>query len=308
MDDTVLITILATAVRAGTPILLAGLGLLIYEKSGVLNLGPEGQMLLGAFVGVWLQVKTGFLPLAIAGAALSGIAAGFLHAFLCVKLRLNQIVTGLCFFLFLQGLTALWGRNLVGEPISPNLGLPLKFLSGLPYLGPVMATFDSFILFSIFSAVALAWFLSCTRLGIQVRATGDNAEAAHAAGVNVQAVRIVCGCVAGMFCSLGGAYLSLAYASQWQENMVAGRGWIALVLVIFSLWKPPLLLCGAWAFGCLTALHLVLQTTGIHISQYFLGMLPFLGTIVALTLASLLLRKRPSFMPSDLGKAFVPTR
>ena len=307
-NHSLLIAVLAGALRAGTPLVFASAGELIYERSGVINLGLEGFMLIGAISGVWAHLRWNFLPLSILFAMLAGALIGFLHAFLCVKIKTHQIATGLAFVILGSGITAFWGSSLVGKRVVVKNPYFLSKLSSLPIIGPILFQQDIMVYIALVCVIIIWLFFHKTRMGIMLRAAGDNANTAAAAGIPVLRIRILAGILCGALCGLGGAHLSLLYASQWQENMVAGRGWIALVLVIFSMWRPFPLLVGAYLFGGLTALQFSLQARGVQISQYILGTIPFIVTMVLLILANLLIKRKPSGMPLDLGKTYRPEK
>ena len=302
------IAVMAGAVRAGTPLIYAGLGELIYERSGVINLGIEGFMLVGAMSAVWTQVVWGSWVLSIAVASLCTAVLGILHGVLCVRVGTNQIATGLAFVILCQGLTAFFGDTLVGQRIVVDLQFSWPGLSRIPVLGRVFFQQDFMVYFAVLLVFFVWVFLNRTKTGIILRATGESAVAVASAGISVVWVRVFAGALCGALCGLGGAYLSLVYASQWQENMVAGRGWIALVMVIFAMWRPFPLLIGAYLFGGLTALQLNLQAAGVRTSSYLLGMVPFVLTIIVLVVASVIIRRRPMGIPSELGKKYEPVQ
>ena len=305
-DQGLWLSIVAGSIRAGTPLVFAGLGELIYERSGVINLGLEGMMLVGAMSAVWAQVAWGFWPLSLFMAVFCGALMGVLHWLLCVRHRTNQIATGVAIVILCHGLTAFLGDHLVGQRIVVDLQCSVPGLSSLPVLGAAIFEQDLLVYLAVLMVVLTWLYLNRTRSGIRLRATGDSAKAAAASGISVLRMRFFAAMACGALCGLGGAHLSLVIASQWQENMVAGRGWIALVMVIFAMWRPFPLLLGAYLFGGLTALHLNLQAAGVRVSSYFLAMLPFVFTILVLVVVSVWLRKRAIGIPADLGKAYDP--
>lgn len=297
-----LLVLLAGAIRAAIPLVLAGLGELIYERSGVFNLGIEGIMLLGACSSVAAQLAGFPWWGSLCVGATAGTLGGLLHAILCVRLRTNQAVTGLALLFLFQGLTAVLGRELVGMPVKDTAVYPLSILSNVPVLGPILSRQDPVMLLAVLLAM-LTWFiLFRTRWGIVVRACGEKPEAAINAGISLIRVRLTTGCICGALGGLAGAQMALFSATQWQENMIAGRGWIAIVLVIFARWHPLLLILGALLFGGLNALQINLQATGWTVSSHLLGMLPFIITILVMALASWRLKKHPGWMPASLGK------
>ena len=297
---------LLTVIGASTPLLLAGLGELVTEKSGVLNLGVEGMMLIGAVAAFAAGVTTGSWVLAILAGALAGMGLAFLFGVLTLSLLANQVATGLALTIFGIGLSALLGAGFVGTPYPglPKLDLPL--LSGLPVLGPLVFGHDLLVYLSVLMVGLVAWFLARTKAGLVLRAVGENQEAAHAIGYPVIAIRYLAVLFGGLMSGLGGAYLSLAYTPMWAENMTAGRGWIALALVVFSTWKPGRVLLGAYIFGGVTILQLHAQGIGIEVPSQILSMLPYLATILVLVLISRDSARLRLNAPACLGKVFHP--
>lgn len=301
------IAVLSGALRAGTPLLLAGLGELVYERSGVINLGLEGMVLCGALVAVMAQLHFESYIISIIVAAGVVAAIGFLHALLVVPMRTNQIATGLAFVFLLQGITAVIGQQYVGRKVEiQSISLPL--VSDIPFIGPVLFQQDGLVYLAILLMLAVAYFLFKLRYGLLLRAVGESAHSAALLGIPVNLTRMAAGCFCGFCCGLAGAHISLAYASQWQENMVAGRGWIALVMVIFARWNPIYLALAAIFFGGLTVLNVNLQVYGVATSPYILGMLPFVFTIILLAFGALASRKGSLGMPLDLGKSYAKER
>src|SRR5207302_646241 len=230
------IAVLAAAVRAGTPVLFATLGEIFAERAGILNLGVEGMMLVGALAGFAATARTGNPWAGAAAAGLVGGCLGLIHALLTITLRANQVASGLALTIFGTGVSAFLGRGYVGVPASGFQTAPLPLLSRLPGLGPILFQQDPFVYLS-FAAVPIAWYvLYRTRWGLEIRAVGERPEAADAMGVDVARVRYACVTAGGILAGLGGAFLSTAYTSMWIENMTAGRGWIAVALVIFATW------------------------------------------------------------------------
>lgn len=278
------IAICSSAVIAGTPILFAALGELVTERAGVLNLGVEGMMLIGAVCGFMAAVLTGNSWIGFMAAMFAGGAMGFIHAVLTVSLRANQVVSGLALTLFGAGLSGYLGKAYVGVPVGdPFRAVPLPILSDIPFLGPVLFRHDVLVYLSWALVLALWFFLKHTRAGLFLQAIGENPGAADSLGINVFARRYLYVIVGGMLCGAGGAYLSLASAPSWLENMTAGRGWIAVALVIFALWRPGRALVGSYLFGGIDALGFHLQVAGVQVSHFFLQMLPYLFTITVLT-------------------------
>ena len=279
-----LIAVLTSAVVSGTPILYAALGELVTERAGVLNLGVEGMMLIGAVSGFMAAIVTGNSWVGFGVAMISGGVMGLIHATLTVSLRANQVVSGLALTLFGTGLSGYLGKSYIGIPVeAPFRGFPLPMLGDIPILGPVLFRQDALVYLSWGLVFALWFFLKKTRAGLLLQAVGENPGASDSLGINVFALRYLYVIIGGMLCGAGGAYLSLASAPSWLENMTAGRGWIAVALVIFALWRPGRALVGSYLFGGIDSLGFHLQAAGIQISPYFLQMLPYLFTITVLT-------------------------
>jgi len=284
-DQTIFISILAAAVTAGTPILYAALGELVTERAGILNLGVEGIMLAGAVSGFIAAVTTGSSWWGLVAAMAAGGAVALIHGVLCISLRANQVVSGLALTLFGTGLSGYLGKSYIGMPVPhPFKVEPLGPLANIPYLGPVFFQHDILVYASYLLVPAMAFFIYRTRPGLILRALGENPAAVDALGFKVFNLRYLYVIVGGMLGGLGGAYLSLAYAPSWLENMTAGRGWIAVALVIFALWSPWRAMIGAYLFGGVDALGFNLQILGVTVPVFFLSMMPYLFTILVLTL------------------------
>jgi simple sugar transport system permease protein len=287
MTTDILIAILATAVTAGTPILFAALGEILAERSGVLNLGVEGMMLVGAISGFVIGVKTANPWLGLIMAMVAGGSMAMIHAFLCVSLKANQVVSGLALTLFGIGLSGYLGKAMIGVPLpQPFQTVNLPVLSDLPFIGPVFFQHDPLVYLSFLLVPALWALIFKTRAGLNMRAVGENPATADSMGINVFLTRYIYVIAGGMLAGMGGAYLSLAYVPSWMENMTAGRGWIAVALVIFATWNPLSALWGAYIFGGIDALGFRLQALDVMISPYFLKMLPYLFTIAVLILVT----------------------
>ena len=300
--------LVASLMVAATPILLAAIGELVVEKSGVLNLGVEGMMITGAISGFAAAVLTGspmigFLCAAVGGAALSVIFAILTQYFLS-----NQVATGLALTLFGLGLSAMLGQSYVGikPPASAKFDLPL--ISDMPVIGTILFSHD----FTVYAALALVagvwWFLKYTRGGLVLRAVGESHDAAHALGYKVVRVRIMAIMFGGACAGLGGAALSLVRVPQWTEGMTAGAGWIALAIVVFSSWKPARVLLGAYLFGGVAVLQLNLQAAGVSIPVEYLSMSPYLITIIVLVVMSANRSKSALNAPAALGRVFHASR
>jgi simple sugar transport system permease protein len=285
MSETLLISILAAAITAGTPILFAALGELITERAGVLNLGVDGIMLVGAATGFMATVTYGNPWIGVAIALVAGALMSLIHAFLTVTLRANQVVSGLALGIFGTGLSGYLGKAYVGvraEHIFTKLAIP--GLSDIPFLGPIMFKQDILVYLSYLLIPVVAFFLYKTKNGLFLRALGENPAAIDAVGISVFKLRYIYTMIGGALAGLAGAYLSLAYAPSWLENMTAGRGWIAVALVIFALWDPWRALMGSYLFGGIDALGFHLQVIGVQTSIFLLNMLPYVFTIIVLVL------------------------
>jgi len=300
--------ILLTIVTAATPLLFAAIGELVAERSGVLNLGVEGMMAVGAVCGFAAAYVTGIPAVGIVAAAAAGAVMACLFAVVTLIFVANQVASGLALTLFGLGLSALIGDAFVG---IPGLGLPhvhIPVLSDLPLVGPIVFGADPLTYLAVAITIAVAWFLFRTRAGLILRAVGDNHVSAHALGYGVVRVRFLAVLFGGTCAGLGGGYLSLVYTPQWTQNMTAGRGWIALALVVFASWLPYRVLVGAVLFGGVSILQLHAQAYGVAVPSQFLSMLPYLTTVVVLVLISrnqTLLRINT---PACLGQPFVPDR
>jgi simple sugar transport system permease protein len=303
-----IILALITIIGAATPLLLAALGEAVVEKSGVLNLGVEGMMLVGAVAAFATAVGTGSSTLALLAAAFAGAAMALLFGFLTLSLLTSQVASGLALTIFGIGLSALIGSSYVGTPLERLARLDVPGLSDLPVLGRLLFAHDILVYFGVLMVPATAWFLNRSRAGLVLRAVGDNHEAAHAIGYPVIRIRYLAVLFGGMMAGLGGAYLSLAYTPMWIEQMTAGRGWIALALVVFAAWRPVGILIGAYLFGGVTILQLHAQGGAvIDIASQYLSMLPYIATIVVLTLMSSGAARRRLQAPACLGRPFHPT-
>ncbi len=300
--------ILLTIITAATPLLFAALGELVTERSGVLNLGVEGMMAVGAVCGFAAANVSGVPLVGILAAAVAGALMASLFALVTLIFVANQVASGLALTLFGLGLSALIGDAYVG---IPGLGLPrldIPVLSDLPVVGRLIFGEDPLTYLAIVLTIGVSWFLFKTRAGLILRAVGDNHTSAHSLGYSVIRVRFLAVLFGGACAGLGGGYLSLVYTPQWTQNMTAGRGWIALALVVFASWLPSRLLVGAVLFGAVSILQLHAQALGVGIPSQFLAMLPYLTTVVVLVIISrdkTLLRINT---PACLGQSFVPDR
>jgi len=301
-----LIAAALTVITAATPLLFAALGELVAEKSGVLNLGVEGMILLGAVSGFAAVVFTGSATVGIAAGALGGASLASVFALLALGLQASQVATGLALTIFGVGLSALLGQDLVGVAYDglPKLSVPV--LSQIPIVGVLIFNHDILVYASWALLAAVAWFLSRTRAGLVLRAVGDSHDVAHALGYPVLRIRLIAVLFGGACAGLAGAYLSLAYSPLWIENMSAGRGWIALALVVFAAWRPWRAFVGAYLFGGITILQLHAQAAGVGLPSQVMSMLPYLATIAVLVLISRDPGKIKLDAPTSIGRAFHP--
>ena len=299
------VQILISAVVMGTPLLFATLGGVISERAGVINLGMEGLMLVGALVAFIVMLNTGNYFLAVAAAALSSGIVSIIHGVVCLTLRASQIASGLALTFFGTGLSGLFGDKLIGETIEPLNRIPIPGLHAIPVLGPVLFNHDVLVYFSYVCVVFLWWMLYKTRLGLNIRSMGEAPEVCDSLGLSVISYRFFAIISGGMLIGIGGAYFPLALTPFWVDGITGGRGWIAVALVIFAFWDPVKALGGAYLFGLALSLELRLQILGIEMSPYFLKMLPFILTILVLTLVTIRKNRRGiQVMPAALGKVF----
>jgi ABC-type uncharacterized transport system permease subunit len=300
--------ILLTIVTASTPLLFAALGELVTERSGVLNLGVEGMMAVGAVCGFAAANLTGEPALGILASAIAGALIASLFAVLTLIFVANQVASGLALTLFGLGLSALIGDAFVGIPGEGMGRIDIPVLTDIPLVGRVLFGEDPVTYLGWALAIGVAYFLFRTRGGLIIRAVGDNHVSAHALGYPVLRVRFLAVLFGGACAGLGGGYLSLVYTPQWTQNMTAGRGWIAIALVVFAGWLPSRILAGALLFGAVSILQLHAQAFGVGIPSQFLSMLPYLTTIVVLVLISRNRTLLRANTPACLGQSFVPDR
>ncbi len=295
--------LLGASIRYGTPLLFATVGEIITERAGVLNLGLEGLMLMGAFTGFVTAYSTGNLWLAFFLAMIVGALFALIHAFMSITLKVNQVVSGLALTMLGSGLSGILGRAYVGRPAVMFQPVAIPGLADIPVIGPAFFKQDPLVYVGYVLTFFLAWFIFKTKAGLTLRAVGEEPAAADARGINVFWVRYLATLVGGGLTAAGGAYLSLAATSMWMENMTAGRGWIAIALVIFAAWDPIKAMLGSYLFGFIMSLQFRLQATGeVHVSANLLLMLPYLVTLISMILFSLSenFRKRIG-APSALG-------
>jgi simple sugar transport system permease protein len=301
-------SILLTIITAATPLLLAAIGELVVERSGTLNLGVEGMMVMGAVGGFVGMILTGNPFIGALVGVLFGVGLSLLFGFLVLTLATNQYATGLALTILGLGLSGLIGEPYVGRSAVRMPVLNIPGLSDIPIIGRLLFGQDPIFYISIALVIGVAWFLFRTKQGLTLRAIGDNPQSAHALGIKVIAYRYGAVLFGGACAGLAGAHLSLVYTPQWTENMSAGRGWIALALVVFASWRPARVLAGAYLFGAVSIGQLHAQALGIGIPSQFLSALPYLATILVLVLISQNRRLTLINTPASLGKSFVPDR
>ncbi|MFZ8938754.1 MAG: ABC transporter permease [Burkholderiaceae bacterium] len=298
--------LIAASLHAGTVLALAGLGLLINERAGVLNLGAEGMMLCGALAGFAATAATGGTLAGFVAAALAGALMASVFGWLVIWLNTNQYATGLALSLFGAGLTAFAGQPYTQVKLPEATPFAVPYLSELPFVGAALFKQHPLVYLAIALTLALGWMLYRTRTGLVLRSIGENPESAHALGYPVRRLRLAAVVCGGALCGLAGAYVSVVYTPLWVENMTAGKGWIALALTTFATWRPARVLWGAYLFGGLTMVQFYMQGMGVEIPSQFLSMLPYLATIVVLVLIS----RNPLWirvnMPQSIGKPFYP--
>jgi general nucleoside transport system permease protein len=305
MDDTFAL-LLAATLNAGTVLAIAGLGLLINERAGIVNLGAEGMMLVAAIAGFATAVHTGNDWLAFAAGAGAGALMAAAFGGLVIWLNTNQYATGLALSLFGTGFSAFLGIGYVQEKIGERSHFQIPVLADLPFVGPALFRQHPMVYVAMGLTFAVAWFLYKSRAGLVLRAVGESPESAHALGYPVRRIRMAAVMFGGALCGVAGAYISVVYTPLWVEGMVAGKGWIALALTTFATWRPTRVLLGAYLFGGVTMLQFHLQGQGVQVPSQFLSMLPYVATIVVLVLISRNAAWIRVNMPASLGKAFFP--
>ncbi|MGN6797029.1 MAG: ABC transporter permease [Gaiellaceae bacterium] len=312
VNDSILVVVLASAVAYGTPLLYAALGELLAERSGVLNLGVEGMMLVGAVMGFWAVQRTDSLLLAVLVAAIAGAAMALIHAFLVVTLRANQIVSGLALTIFAgaAGLSSYLGNdlNVAGQPAKHSFGpfLPHSWQNA-KVIGPILFAHSELVFASWVCVALVAVYLGRTRLGLNLRAVGESPAAADAMGINVAAYRYAHTIVGGAFAGVGGATFTLSITPQWVDGITGGAGWIAIALVIFAFWRPALCLVGAYFFGAFSGIPFTFQARGVlsGVPPELFQSLPYVMTVIVLVLVSSAGARRRLGAPAALGTPYV---
>ncbi|MBB4232014.1 ABC transporter permease [Rhizobium mongolense] len=300
--------ILLTVITAATPLVIAAFGELVTERAGVLNLGVEGMMIMGAVGAFAAAQATGSPYVGLLAGIATGAVFSLLFGFLTLTLVTNQVATGLALTILGLGASGMLGESYVGIPGIKVPQIYIPYLSDIPFIGPVLFHQDLVFYLSIALVIGINWFLFKSRRGLKLRAIGDNHSSAHALGIDVIRTRYLAVMFGGACAGLAGAQLSLVYTPQWVENMAAGRGWIALALVVFASWRPWRVLAGGYLFGAVSIGQLHAQAFGIGIPSQFLSMLPYAATIVVLIIISHNRRTTLINTPASLGKAFVPDR
>lgn len=298
--------LLGSTLNAGTVLAIAALGLLINEKSGIVNLGAEGMMLCAAIAGFAAVVYTGNDWLGFAAGMTAGAVMAAIFGLLVIWLGTNQYATGLALSLFGVGFSAFAGIGFVQEKLPPRAHFSWPVLGDLPWVGPALFRQHPLVYATMALAIGLIWFLYKTRAGLVLRAVGESPESAHALGYSVRRIRLLAVVTGGALCGLAGAYISIIYTPLWVEGMVAGKGWIALALTTFATWRPARVLLGAYLFGGVTMLQFHLQGLGVQMPSQALSAMPYVATILVLALIS----RNPTWirinMPASLGKPFHP--
>ena len=304
MDIDLIANIIFATIRTGTPLLIVALGELVCEKSGVLNLGQEGMMLMGAVVGFMAAFHSDSVAVGFFCAMLAGISMSLIFGFITMNLNANQVASGLALTIFGTGLSGFVGLNYVGEALGGVEAIVIPGLGSIPLLGTAFFSHDIFVYLSIILCILVYYFFKSTRAGLIVKAVGESPESAQAVGLSVLSVRYMAIMFGGAMAGMAGAYLSLVYTPLWADNMTAGRGWIALALVVFASWRVERVLLGAYLFGAASIVNLILQGYNVSISPNILASLPYVATILVLVILSSNQSKIKLFAPMSLGKPF----
>ena len=298
-----IITILYAAIASGTIILYATIGEIITERSGILNLGVEGIMLMGAFFGFYLAYSTESLLLAIIGAAVIGGLMGLIHAFMTITLQANQVVSGLALTMFGTGASAFFGVSMVGKTLKTSFeAIPIPLLNKIPVLGEILFDHNILVYFAFVLPVIIWFVFNRTKWGLALRSSGEEPLSSEIMGIKVIKIRYIATIVGGVFIGISGAYLSVAYSKLWVEGMTAGKGWITIALVIFANWNPLIAYGGAYLFGGLTQLGLNLQKFNIPFPIILLKSTPYVFTLLFLLFISI--KGKRSNLPKALGESY----
>ncbi|MEA1968257.1 MAG: ABC transporter permease, partial [Thermodesulfobacteriota bacterium] len=300
--EEIIISVLQRTLIAGTPLLLGTVGEIICERSGILNLGVEGVMAVGAVVAFIVTFTTANPWLGLMAAIAAGMVISLIHAFASITLQASQVVSGLALTMLGLGISGMLGKPYVGQPLTTKMNdIAIPYLSEIPFVGKIFFNQTPFFYMAIILAFGAWFFLERTRVGIQVKATGENPQATETQGVNITRIRYMCVIIGGGFSAMAGAHLSTSYSRSWIEGMTAGRGWIVIALTIFALWNPGRAIWSAFFFGGIFVLQYLLQPLGI--SPNFLAMLPYVATLVVLLVMSLKGSKRLN-APAQLGEPY----
>ena len=306
MTETIIGILLAT-LGAGTPLVYAALGELVSEKSGVLNLGVEGMMIVGAVCGFAVAAESGNLWLGVVASVFAGAGMSLIFGILTLTFQSNQVAAGLALTIFGVGLSAYIGIDYTSVALTGIANVHIPVLSDIPVAGPLLFSLDPLIYFSFLMFAVITWFLYRTRAGLLLRAIGESPESAVSLGYPVIAIRYLAVLFGGAMSGLAGGYLALVYTPLWVEAMTAGRGWIALALVVFATWRPARVMVGAYLFGGVTIIQFHIQGFGVDIPSQLLSMLPYLATIVVLVLISRDFNTIRLNAPASLGRAYHPS-
>ncbi len=306
MNPDIFLNIFIATIAAGTPLVYAALGELITEKSGVLNLGVEGMMLVGAISGFIAMAKTNSLIFAVIAGMSAGALMAFIFAVLTLTLMANQVASGLALTIFGVGFSAFMGLDYTSVALKGVHNLYIPFLSDIPVIGKILFSYDILIYSSVLVFLCIVWFLYKTRAGLVLRAIGEAPKSGHALGFSVIRIRYIAVLFGGAMAGLGGVYLATAYTPMWVEGMVAGRGWVSLALVVFSTWRPARVMVGAYLFGGVTIIQFHIQGFGVEIPSQILSMLPYLATIFVLVIISRDKNTIKLNSPASLGITYHP--
>ena len=306
MDATLIASIIGATLVAGTPLIIVALGELVTERSGVLNLGAEGMMAMGALTAFIVNQATGSAPLAVAAGMAAGVVMSLIFGYLTLTMLANQVASGLALSIFGIGLSAFIGKAYESAAMTMVTPIRIPLLADIPLLGPVLFNQQSLVYFSWALVAAVAWFLYRSRAGLVLRAVGESPASAHAVGYAVIPIRYLAVVFGGAMAGIGGAFLSVYYTPLWSQGMVAGRGWIALALVVFATWRPIRVVLGAYLFGGVMISQLFVQGLGLklEVPAQFLSALPYVATIVVLVLISRNAASVRLHSPVSLGQPF----
>ena len=301
----IITSILMRTIVAGTPLLLGTLGEVTTERAGILNLGVEGMMSIGAVTGFIVTFTTGNPWLGMLAAMVAGALSSLLHGFITISLRANQVVSGLSLTMLGLGLSGLWGKSFIGRPLTVRMvPIAIPGLSKIPFIGEILFYQDAYFYLSILLGILIWFIMKHTRLGVVIRSVGENPKAAESQGINVARIKYLCVMTGGAFAGIAGAHLSTAYSKSWIEGMTSGRGWIVIALTIFARWEPSRTFVGAYVFGGIFVLQFVLQPLGI--SPNLLAMLPYLTTLLVLLVYGLSKDgQRSMSAPATLGEPYI---